>query len=402
MRILIVGNTYYPGSNGQAIFSIHLAEGLARAGHDVMFVTPGEHLTARAARINGVDVRKRASLPLTLVHPEAYVTFPIDPSLRRLIAGFRPDVVHIQDHYPLSRVATVVSKRLGLPLVGTNHFLPENVLPYVPDWLPLKRSHKIRILWWTMLSLYNQFDLVTTPTETAARILRAQDLRVRVVPVSCGVDTDRFCPDPFVDRAAVRQKYCLDPDRSLFLYVGRLDREKRLDLLLKAFAQLNRDDARLVIGGKGAEAGALAALARHLQIHQKVRFTGYIPHADLPKVLNSVDFFCMPSPEELQSIATLEAMASGLPVLAADARALPELVEQGGNGCLFRPGDAADAARGMAALLDAGAGRERMSRSSLARAQAHSLENTIRRYTELYQSLLPVEEHNLRESVMIV
>ena len=95
----------------------------------------------------------------------------------------------------------------------------------------------------------------------------------------------------------------------------------------------------------------------------------------------------MPSPEELQSIATLEAMAVGRPILAANARALPELVADGVNGLLFKPNDAGEAANCMAALLDNPAAWAPMGQASLERAQAHSLANTIRRYSELYQQL---------------
>jgi glycosyltransferase involved in cell wall biosynthesis len=106
-------------------------------------------------------------------------------------------------------------------------------------------------------------------------------------------------------------------------------------------------------------------------------------------LLNSVDIFAMPSEAELQSIATLEAMACGRPVLAANARALPELVEHGVNGFLFRAGDVEDAAQWMARLADQ---RERwavMGAASLAKVRPHSLSNTFRRYRELYRSLLP-------------
>ena len=401
MRILLVGSTYYPGSNGQAVFSISLAEGLARAGNEVMFITPADRLLSRSETINGVLVHQRGSLPLTLIHPEAYFNLPFDFALQGIIDRFRPDVVHIQDHYPLSRNLFAFVRRRGLPVIGTNHFFPESILPYLPRFLPIKRSQIIGILWWTMLSLYNHFDLVVTPTETAANILRKQKIHVPIVPVSCGVDLNRFYPDPTVDRQAVRREFGLDPERAIFLYVGRLDGEKRVDVLIRAFARLKRDDARLVVVGKGADGGALASLARQLHVEKQVKFTGYIANATLPRILNSIDFFCMPSPMESLSIATLEAMASGLPVLAARARALPELVEHRTNGYLFSPDNVEDAARGMAYLLDASSQRQAMRRASLARSRPHGLENTIRRYEELYRSLVPVAEASLEEKVLV-
>jgi glycosyltransferase involved in cell wall biosynthesis len=401
MRILLVGSTYYPGSNGQAVFSIRLAEGLAQAGNQVLFVTPADRLFSRCEIINGVTIQQRGSLPLTLFHPEAYFNLPIDFALGGIIDQFQPDIIHIQDHYPISRSVFAAVRRRGLPVVGTNHFFPESILPYLPRFLPIKRSQIIEILWWTMLTLYNQFDLVVTPTETAAVILRRQKIHVPVVPVSCGVDLHRFYRDPKIDCQAVRREFGLDPKRSIFLYVGRLDGEKRVDILIRAFAHLKRDDARLVIVGKGADGGALASLARQLHVEKQVKFTGYIANATLPLILNSVDFFCMPSPMESLCIATLEAMACGLPILAARARALPELVEDRTNGYLFNPNEVEDAARGMEYLLDMGPRREAMRHASVARSRPHGLENTIRRYQEVYRSLIPTAEESAEERVLI-
>ena len=96
----------------------------------------------------------------------------------------------------------------------------------------------------------------------------------------------------------------------------------------------------------------LKDLVNRLQLEDQVRFTDFVPASDLPGLLNSVEYFAMPSEAELLSIASLEAMASGLPILAARARALPELVTDGLNGYLFNPGDAADAARCMEMLVD--------------------------------------------------
>jgi glycosyltransferase involved in cell wall biosynthesis len=120
----------------------------------------------------------------------------------------------------------------------------------------------------------------------------------------------------------------------------------------------------------------------------RVVFIGFVNPEDLPPLYNSADIFVMPSPEELQSIATLEAMACGKPVLAADARALPELVSSGVNGYLFRACDAEDEARRMDQLLNECANWARMGRASFERAQTHSLQNTIIHFEEHYGNIM--------------
>jgi len=121
-----------------------------------------------------------------------------------------------------------------------------------------------------------------------------------------------------------------------------------------------------------------------LGLEQQVRFLGYVANEKLPLLYRTAHIFAMPSPEELQSIASLEAMASGRPVLAANARALPELVTTGANGFLFAPGQVEDVARGMVYLADQRADWERMGRASRAKALNHSLANTIKGYEETY------------------
>ena len=170
--------------------------------------------------------------------------------------------------------------------------------------------------------------------------------------------------------------------------MGRVDGEKRLDVLIRALALLQREDIQLAIAGRGTALYELKELAAGLGLGQKVVFTGFIPAEDLPSLLNSADIFAMPSQAELLSIATLEAMACARPVLAADAWALPELVSEGINGYLFKPGDEADAARKMALLADGPEKWAAMAAASLEKVQAHSLENTITSYEEFYMRVL--------------
>jgi 1,2-diacylglycerol 3-alpha-glucosyltransferase len=167
-----------------------------------------------------------------------------------------------------------------------------------------------------------------------------------------------------------------------------VDREKRLDVLVRAMHLLDRQDIQLVIAGKGAYMTKLVTLAEQLGLGNRVLFTGFLSQSDLPSVLNSIDIFAMPSEAELLSISTLQAMGCSRPVLAADAVALPELVEEGVNGLLFKPGDIADAARGMAWFADHSERWAGLGASSLEKVQAHRLDNIIHKYEALYEKVL--------------
>jgi glycosyltransferase involved in cell wall biosynthesis len=275
--------------------------------------------------------------------------------------------------------------------------MPENLAAFVPLISNIKPVYN-RIMWTWMLGVYNRLDVATAQSKASAALLRAQGLRIPVYPVSCGIDLRRFRPEPGLDRSAVRRRYGLDPKRTVFLFVGRVDHEKRLDVLIRAMKQLDRDDLQLAIAGHGAAHENLQTLANELELGERVRFTGFVPAEDLPALLNSADIFTMPSEAELLSIASLEAMACGLPVLLANAVALPELAGDGINGYLFRPGDPNDAARCMSLLANHPERWERMGAGSQEKALFHSLENTLKQYENLYVNLLAGTYSNIVET----
>lgn len=387
MRILISGTTYYPGLNGQAIFTVNLAEGLAKRGHNVTVVFPSDEGRAYSRKRNGVQTEGVRSIKLTSIHPDSFLPIPSTRAIRNIFETARPEIVHIQDHYPLSRIIMRSAEKRGIKVIGTNHFMPENLVAYIPGFSRVKPLYN-RILWKWMLDIYNRMEMVTAQSRAAAELIQAQNLCPPVFPVSCGIDLGRFHPDPSIDRLACRARYGLDLQRTIFLFVGRVDEEKRVDVLLHAMARLERDDIQLVIAGRGAASDHYQALAKSLNLGERVRFTGFIPNEDLHILLNSVDIFTMPSEAELLSIASLEAMACSRPMLLADAVALPELVTHGVNGYLFKPGDANDAAHYMELLADHPERWREMGKASQEKAQYHSLENTIQRYETLYRKTL--------------
>jgi 1,2-diacylglycerol 3-alpha-glucosyltransferase len=387
MRILIAGVTYYPAPNGQARATVNLAEGLSGLGHEVMMVMQSDRQVAYSDQRNGVQIRGVRAVNLKVLHPDAYFSpFP-KGSVRKTFDEFDPAIVHIQDHYPISRSAVQIARERDIKVVGTNHFMPGNLAPYLPAYLQLKRFYDW-ILWHWMLEVFNRLDAVTAPSKTAKDLLQAQGLHVPIFPISGGIRLERFFPNPDTDRKACRERYGLATDRTIFLFVGRVDKEKRLDVILKALHHLNRNDIQFCVAGQGAAMVQLVAMAEELQLEQRVHFSGYIPSEDLPCLINSCDIFVMPSEAELLSLASLEAMACGLPMLAANAVALPELVTNEVNGYLFQAGDAQDAARYMKKLADHPERWRGMGAASVERVQPHGLNAVVRSKEELYRKVL--------------
>jgi glycosyltransferase involved in cell wall biosynthesis len=348
---------------------------------------PSDCLKSYSVVVNGVQVEKIAAVHMSMLHPAIYLTPLPSPRVKKIFEDFAPDIVHIQDHYFLSQSVAHEARRRRTPLIGTNHFLPENILPFLVKF-PRLCDLAGRILWKMMLNVFNQVNIATTPSHAAADILRHQNIHFPVHVISNGLDTERFFSDPKVDRQSVRRAHGLAPDKTIFLYVGRLDGEKRVDLLLDAVSRLPHNNFQLAIAGNGIQGQALRHQVRHLGLEERVIFLGFVPASELPALYVSADIFVMPSSAELQSIATMEALACGKPTLAANARALPELVVHGVNGYLFESDNAVDAARWMKKFLETPEQWVEMGQAGILRSRSHSLNNTIRSYEECYQMVI--------------
>jgi glycosyltransferase involved in cell wall biosynthesis len=385
MRIMVGSETYPPSINGAAVFTQRLATGLAGRGHEVAVVTPsptGHPFTEKDE--GGVTIFRVRSIPTT--YPGQRCGVLGARGARMLLRAFQPDLVHIQNHFVIGRALARAAQPAGIPAVGTNHFMPENMLPHTPGarWLGQWQGIIHRELWRQFVRLYGRLDAVTVPSHAAAALAQAQGLRGPVHVISNGIDISRFCP-PRGENALFRG----EPRTPTILYVGRLDSEKGVDTLVRAMPTVvSRHRAELLLCGRGGQGAVLRSLGAEMGIAGSIRFAGFVPDDDLPRTYRAATIFVMPSPVELQSLATLEAMASGLPVVAADAMALPELVKDGENGFLFPPGDSGALADRIVALLSDPDWAARMGRASRAMAERHRIGLTLAAFESLYQSLL--------------
>jgi glycosyltransferase involved in cell wall biosynthesis len=379
-RILISTDTYPPDVNGAAVFTHRLATGLAERGNDVHVVCQSDEGPATADVVDGVIVHRLRSAPL-LVHPTMRVTVPT--RLDRLVAAIDPDVLHTQGHFVVGRSAIAAARRRGVPVVATNHFMPDNLFQFSP--IPARlRAKAGSLAWRDFMRVFGKAHHITTPTPLAAKLLSDQGFAREVEPVSCGIDLARFRPHS-EPKSWARKLFGL-PDRPTALFVGRLDEEKRLDELVRALPYvLNDTDAQVALVGRGNQRAELERLAARIGVGDRVFFLGFVADENMPQAFAAADVFAMPGVAELQSIATLEAMASGLPVVAADAMALPHLVN--GNGYLFAPGDVMGLARHLSAVITDDELRTRLGRASRALALTHDHQTSLARFEKIYDEV---------------
>jgi glycosyltransferase involved in cell wall biosynthesis len=381
MRIILVTEQYLPMLGGVATVTRNLSHDLAAAGHSVCVVAPSETRRNGRAQDGAVMVRRFASFEWP-GYDGLRIAFPPFAPLRKLFAQFQPEAVHIHSPIVLGNVAQFLAGTLHVPVVATNHYMPENMSPTLSTDPLLGKSFDA-LAYNYLVSFYNRCDYVTAPTAYALGLLREHGLLAPGRAISNGIDLGVFAPQTRDE--ALRRRLGLPADRPLILYVGRLSDEKRLSVLLDAMAQV-RAPVHLVIGGDGPQADELRERAEQLELAQRVTFLGRVPDNELVPLYRLADLFAMPSTAELQSISTLEALAVGLPVVAANAGALPELVHDGENGLLFAPEDSAELGERLTRLATRPGQRRRMAKAAIASAAQHDRRRITEEWLQLYAS----------------
>jgi glycosyltransferase involved in cell wall biosynthesis len=306
------------------------------------------------------------SVPLpTSEHLE--LRFPSLLEVLRRVESSRPEVIHVATPGPLGACGLAVAKLLGIPVVGSYHTeLGPYALHLTRDLL-VAEAMTGYVDWF-----YSRCDSVLTPTLAVGRRLADRGIPGRIDLWSRGVDTALFTP---ARRDAALRTRLLGGGAALALSVGRVSREKRLDVLLDAVALAERDvpGLRLAIVGDGPAREELERSAPSC-----VSFLGELGGEELAAVYASADLFCFPSTTDTFGQVLLEASASGLAVVAADSGGVRELVDDGATGILVTPDDQEALARTIARLAGSEARRTQLGwagrAASLGRTWALSFE----------------------------
>ena len=162
MRILIAGSTYPPALNGQAIFTRNLAEGLAKHGYEVYAIVPSDQGQAYHTQKNGVEIDYLKTVSLSFIHPLVIYTPFYISQVKHALTTFKPNIIHIQDHYPMCAFVVKAAKQHCIKVIGTNHFMPENLAPVVPQLSRFKSAFNW-IAWRWMLMVFNRLDIAIAP-----------------------------------------------------------------------------------------------------------------------------------------------------------------------------------------------------------------------------------------------
>jgi glycosyltransferase involved in cell wall biosynthesis len=359
---------------------------LARLGHTVIVVAP---------RMAGTPETEAGIVRVPAVpaptYPDFSLPLPVLPGLARSLASLAFDVIHAQHPFLLGRTALTLARRSGTPFCFTYHTLYDKYAHYVPLPRPVVVHQAVR--WSTRFA--NAADLVIAPSEALATRLAGQGVRRPIAVLPTGVDGERFQPG---DRLAARMRLGLPPDATLLLYVGRLDREKNLELLLTSLTRVvaRRPEAHILMVGRGTRTAALQAEAVRLGLGARVSFVGGVLPAEVTAYYQAADLFAFASTTETQGLAVLEAMATGLPVVAVRASGTDEAVVDGVSGLLV-PEDPEAFARAVDGVLSDPGLATKLSEGAREAAQRFAAPTLIARLVELYRGLIDKSLWPLRQ-----
>lgn len=339
LRVGMFTNVYLPTTNGVVVSVESFRKALTKLGHDVFIFGP-----------DSGDIEDRAPYifrypALELPLQKYPLALPVSPYIDHLLKNLKPQVLHANHPALLGRVAEQKAQELDLPLVYTYHTKYADYAHYV-DPLP-KENVKEFIDHWLSLFM-SKCHHVVVPSESIKKMLEetyGTIEHVSVVPT--GIEMEKFAK---YSRKQAQEELGWDDSKRRLVSIGRLAKEKSFDILLQAFAKLEKPDTELVIIGSGDEEDNLKDLASDLGVANRVLFTGLVPFERVPIYLAASDLFCFASVTETQGLVTLEAMAAGLPVAAVEASGTREAVSP--DCSILTKHDAADLAKGMREMLE--------------------------------------------------
>ena len=318
MKIAFFTETFLPKVDGIVTRLTKTIEYLIKNGDEVIVFCPeGCPENHKGAKVVGV-----AAMPLPL-YPELKLGLP-GPAVSDALEEFKPDLIHVVNPAVLGLGGIWLAKTNNIPLIASYH-------THLPKYLEHYGMGMLEPLLWELLKAAHNQALLNLCTSTAmVKELENKGIK-RTALWQRGVDTDNFKPE--LRNSTMRQKLLGKyPDKgSLLIYVGRLSAEKQIERIKPVLEKI--PNACLALVGDGPYRNQLEKIFENT----KTNFIGYLAGEELASAYASGDIFLFPSSTETLGLVLLEAMAAGCPVIGANKGGIPDIINDGVNGCLYDP-----------------------------------------------------------------
>lgn len=376
--------------SGASLLMQELAQHLTSSGHQVVVLTTHNGTTTvQQTTDEGFQLYR---LPGKVNFQRKSLTWSRRGNFRHvdeLVRKYKPDVIHVHDFGFVSNHLVRSAGKHNIPVIAHHHFSREFVERSIPAFLKAFPGGKTAA--WTLAKyivrkMYNRCAEVISPTEVARLQILDWGITSPVTVIPNGVDLERFFPttEPSVPDMPTPSDFWARP---VVVYAGRIDFDKNCETLVRAIPQVLKNcDASFLFLGDGEDRPRLQKLPEAVERSNRIYWAGYIPHesAVFPALLQKSSICWSASPIEVQSLALLEAMACGLPVIMSEDSALPDLVRDGESGFLVATFDVDTYASRCRELLKSSALMEHFRSEGLKVAEAHSIQLTWERILSSY------------------
>jgi 1,2-diacylglycerol 3-alpha-glucosyltransferase len=397
VRIALVSDCYWPRVNGVTVSVQTYRDELIRLGHDVIILCP-EYPPSRGAVPREGSVRRFRSMANVvsaedrLVRPTAFGAFV------HALERFNPDVIHINTEFTAYLAARGYAKLRGYPILITSHTDYED---YISNYITYVPANVLRaVVRFLMRAIFRTADVIITPSRTQEQKLKAYHIRKRFIVIPTGIPC-AFVPQ---EKAAV-EKYRAELDarfpalagKRVLLFAGRITIEKDVKFLVPVLRRLLRcrDDVVLLLAGDGPGRAQVEAAARRSGLADECVFMGYVDRSELPLVYAAADVFVFPSKTETQGLCTIEAMGTGLPVVAIGEMGTRDVM-RGDHGGFMVADDKKEFAEAVMRLLNDEKLRSGKSREAMEWARQYRVETTTIRLARLYKIVAAQRARRLR------
>jgi 1,2-diacylglycerol 3-alpha-glucosyltransferase len=309
MRIGLFSNAYRPVVSGVVNSLVEIRKGLLKRNHTPFVFAPEvrgyQEAHAGVFRFPSLDLDPSVGFP---------VPIPFSAKLTRLVQ--RMDLSLIHSHHPIliGSSAASFARKLQIPLVYTFHTQIEQYTHYVPFFRQQYVKDRTRK---KMRQYLAKCDLIICPSPGIRQVIDSYNVGKPVVTLPNAIDLSKF--ESPTHEENLREQLGLSPDALVSLSVGRLAPEKGLPFLFQAFANLKAENHHLIVVGSGPQEDDLKSLVCDLEVASRVHFLGSVPYSQMPSLYAQSNLFVICSTTEVKPLVVLEALASGLPVLAVAA-----------------------------------------------------------------------------------
>ncbi|QIK57595.1 glycosyltransferase [Erysipelothrix sp. HDW6A] len=334
MRIGLFTDTYTPDINGVVTSVVTLQNALEALGHEVYIVTNQPSLLNTSYENN---VLRLPGVELKFLY--GYImSSPIHIQALRVIKEMELDVIHVHSEFGIGMFARSAAKQLHIPLVSTYHTTYEDYTHYV-NLLGLKSVDSLSKIAVAKISrvFTKQSQIVIAPSEKTKKMLLGYEIKKEISVIPTGLDLQRFQKRDGEALDRIRNKHNIIDSVTTFVYIGRLAKEKSIDVVINSIASLIKQEpnVKLLIVGGGPSDDELKAQAKRLGIEENVDFVGPVASDEVVNYYHVSDAFISASLTETQGLTYIEALACGICVFARPDRPLDGIIVDQETGYLF-------------------------------------------------------------------